>query len=212
MDIGKIKNRWKYINIEKTKEYLSAIGVPDRFYAIGSPGGGDNLAITYNYEDQEGWAVFYSERGNRFDIKTFADEAAACDFFIKKVISNTKNSFDSWEWQRTGSFPFTRLLDYHENLTRGDTLRCKGAYPYEDYVDFMLVDFPDGTEQYSFVVVSGYKSGLTLQILPVEANDKDTRAVNIQWLKANWAIWVYPDCPLEEVYLLHKKAPEHLLD
>jgi len=92
------------MNIKETEEYLIMIGIPQGLYAINSLGNGDCAAITHNYEPNEGWAVFYSERGNRFFIKKFPSEEAACDFFIQTVIENTKHSFDSFERQRINGY------------------------------------------------------------------------------------------------------------
>jgi len=106
-----------------------------------------------------------------------------------------------------------KLIEYGENMVRGDILRCKGSWPYEEYVDFMFVDYPFNNErQHALLIVSGYKSGLTLVVLPKEANDENTISVKIDWLKTNWSSWVYPDCPLEEVYVLFKKTPKTLYD
>jgi len=38
--------------------------------------------IAYDFEPGEGWSVFYAERGGRYDIQTFANEADACYAFI----------------------------------------------------------------------------------------------------------------------------------
>lgn len=37
-----------------------------------------------------GWAVYYQERGGRFDEKTFASESAACTYLIE-LLSGWRN-------------------------------------------------------------------------------------------------------------------------
>jgi len=41
--------------------------------------------IAYDFEPGEGWSVFYAERGGRYDLQTFEDEADACYAFIYRV-------------------------------------------------------------------------------------------------------------------------------
>jgi len=79
------------MNINETEEYLIKIGIPNRLYSVNSLGGGDCTVIAHNYEPNEGWTVFYSEED-------------ACDFFIQKVIKNTKFHFDSFERQRINNY------------------------------------------------------------------------------------------------------------
>jgi len=79
------------MNIKETEEYLIRIGIPQDLYAINSLGNGDCVAIAHNYEPDEGWVAFYSERGNRFNIKKFSNEEDACDFFIQEAIKKYKD-------------------------------------------------------------------------------------------------------------------------
>jgi len=94
-----------------------------------------------------------------------------------------------------------KLSEYTKNLQRGDVIRCTGKYPYEDFVDFMLIEYPCGERrQYTLLVNSGYKAGLIFVVLPEEANAKT--GISIDWLKENWSKWGYVECPLEEVKLI----------
>lgn len=94
------------------------------------------------------------------------------------------------------------ILVYPEDcLWYGTQLRCKGGYPYEERVDFLLCDLIDA---FAFIVCSGYKAGSLLGYLPKEAFSAKARAIDTAWLKENWSQWGYSDCPLEEVYVLKK--------
>jgi hypothetical protein len=64
-----------------------------------------------------------------------------------------------------------KLLTYSKkNIPRGSILRCKGSYPYEEVVDFLICETFSATDNgYRLVVSSGYKAGLTLCVLPKES-------------------------------------------
>lgn len=68
------------------------------------------------------------------------------------------------------------LINSNKDLVRGTILRCKGNYPYEDYVDFMVIE---QQERYSLLVISGYKAGLTFVQLPLESIPKQNEGYAI---------------------------------
>ena len=96
------------------------------------------------------------------------------------------------------------LLDLPDGLTigRGAVLRATQAqYPYESVVDFMLVERPESASGLKLMVSSGHCAGVTRQVFPDEACASATRGgLSITWLKANWAKWVYPECPADKVW------------
>ena len=99
---------------------------------------------------------------------------------------------------------WTRLADHHdEKIWRGAVLRCRGLYPHEEVVDFLLVDIPylDG---FGLVVSTGYKAGLLLAVLPEEAQvpDDKVKAISASWLFANWTERIYEGGDPHDVYLL----------
>ena len=101
--------------------------------------------------------------------------------------------------------PKIKLVDYGKDLCRGSILRCKATLPYEDLVDFMLIEaFGEDEKMYALLVSTGYKSGLIFCKLPVESipTGNTGYAVSLQWLIDNWATWGYSDCPLDEVYII----------
>ena len=87
-------------------------------------------------------------------------------------------------------------------MERGAVLRCFGSYPYEEIVDFMIVELPfNGRREYALMVISGYKAGLIFVILPDESYvfGENGGGVNVEWLRANWSKWGYFECPVEQV-------------
>jgi hypothetical protein len=103
-----------------------------------------------------------------------------------------------------------QLIEYQGDLERGAILRCKGKYPYEEYVDFMLTEYHENAaRQYALVVISGYKAGSVYVVFPEESVPKENSgyALDITWLRDNWGKWGYFDCPLTDVYLVCRKSP-----
>ena len=98
-----------------------------------------------------------------------------------------------------------KLINYSKDLVRGSILRCKGVMPYEDLVDFMLIETPNKQNlSYSLLVSTGYKAGLIYTKLPIDSIPKENKgyAVSLQWLIDNWSKWGYFDCLLDDVYIL----------
>ena len=59
---------------------------------------------------------------------------------------------------------WSRLTDFEdEGIHRGALLRMPGGWPYESFVDFMVIDL---FQDMALLVASGYKAGLIRQILP----------------------------------------------
>lgn len=106
-----------------------------------------------------------------------------------------------------------KLINYTESLRRGTTLRCKGIWPYEEIVDFMVIEWlwsDDDKQTYALLVSSGFKAGLVFSILPKECVSDVGYGVSTEWLKANWADWGYFDCLIDDVYLLERGVPSSL--
>lgn len=86
-----------------------------------------------------------------------------------------------------------------DEASNGVLFRCPAKWPYEEWVDFLLMDHKDSPSGYSLVVTSGLKSGLLLVHLPAEASIKG-HGVSVQWIKNNWKKWIYEVGP-ESVYV-----------
>jgi len=81
------------MKLPRMKKYLHSLGTPGRYRiytdisdaersaikrSIGWHPPGGCHCIAHDFEAGEGWSVFYAERGQRFFVQTFADEADAC--------------------------------------------------------------------------------------------------------------------------------------
>ncbi len=105
-----------------------------------------------------------------------------------------------------------RLTELKEKkIARGAVFRVKAEYPYEEVVDFMLVETTDAERPLGVMVATGYSAGHTFVHLPGEALMKGTRMLSVEWLKQNWEKWVYSPCPPQEVLFL-ERYPEPTFD
>lgn len=93
-----------------------------------------------------------------------------------------------------------KLIDYkNKSIKRGTVFRLPAVWPYEEWVDFMVIDL---FETHGLVVSSGHKAGLILISLPIESTSIEGRALSTEWVITNWAKWIYPECNIEDVYIL----------
>ena len=65
---------------------LRAVGVQQRYLALGTvePGAWDKHCIVKNVGV---WEVYYTERGEKASLRTFATEEEACEYFYSWVTS-----------------------------------------------------------------------------------------------------------------------------
>ncbi|NPE61233.1 hypothetical protein HLB27_15070 [Dickeya dadantii] len=93
-----------------------------------------------------------------------------------------------------------KLIDYkNKSIKRGSVFRLPAVWPYEAWVDFMVIDLFD---THGLVVSSGHKAGLILISLPTESGSPEGRALSTEWVINNWAKWIYPECNVENVHIL----------
>lgn len=57
---------------------------------------------------------------------------------------------------------------------------------------------------HGLIVSSGNKAGLTLISLPLESCSKEGRVLSTGWVLKNWEIWIYPECNIENVYIIEQ--------
>lgn len=93
------------------------------------------------------------------------------------------------------------LTESKENFTRGTVFRTAANWPYEDIVDFMLIEDNRSASNYSLIVSSGYKAGSVILDLPAEAIEGSELGINAEWMKTNWQKWIYESDP-NQVYVL----------
>lgn len=76
------------MTVEELKKRLDAIGVPEDLYSL-LIGGFPNEAWCL-IKNEDGWEVYYSERGNKRGARQFKSESDACDYLDKKVRKYTR--------------------------------------------------------------------------------------------------------------------------
>ena len=94
-----------------------------------------------------------------------------------------------------------KLSDSAPLLKRGTLFRTPAQSPFEDWVDFMLMDDWQSPSSFSLWVCSGRQAGNPLVRIPREATDPTSNAVQKSWLIENWQQWVYADAKPEQVYV-----------
>lgn len=85
-------------------------------------------------------------------------------------------------------------------LPAGTILRFPGGHPYEEMVDFMVVEIPGG--EIGLAVASGFHAGRIPQVLPEAARGTHGMSPDAEWLAANWQDWVWPGCAAGDVEVL----------
>lgn len=73
------------MNTEELQAVLEARGIRARSYSLGS---GDQNERYCLERSRGGWAVFYSERGERNDERWFEAEDAACDYLLQIIMED----------------------------------------------------------------------------------------------------------------------------
>jgi hypothetical protein len=101
------------------------------------------------------------------------------------------------------------LLSTEEaQLWRGVVFRFPAQYPFEEVVDFMIIEDHDSESFYKIICSSGYHSGQTEVILPVEAKH-GSGGISVDWIKKNWSKWIYPECSIDKVKYFDQYPPNH---
>lgn len=71
------------MTVEELKKQLDAIGVPDDLYSL-LIGGFPNEAYCL-IKNEDGWEVYYSERGQKSDAQQFENESEACEYLFEEL-------------------------------------------------------------------------------------------------------------------------------
>ena len=105
---------------------------------------------------------------------------------------------------------WNRLEDCSDvNFWRGVVFRFPANKPFEQVVDFMMIEDLDSDSGYKLICSSGYHAGQTELVLPKESSHKEG-GISVSWLKENWKKWVYPECELAQVKYLTNYPPGEL--
>ena len=94
-----------------------------------------------------------------------------------------------------------KLSEYDARISRGSILRTPAQPPFEDWVDFMLMDDWQSPSSFSLWICSGKQAGLPLIRIPKEATDKQADSIDRDWIIQNWQQWIHPDSKPEDVFV-----------
>lgn len=100
-----------------------------------------------------------------------------------------------------------KLINYEKSeLYIGTVFRFKGKYPFcEEYVDFMLCDYPscgEGNSPFALYCVSGYCKGHLEYVFPSDAGSENSSSINKEWIIKNWKKKIYSECDIDEVEII----------
>ncbi|EMD1718954.1 hypothetical protein WKS79_000463 [Providencia stuartii] len=96
-----------------------------------------------------------------------------------------------------------KLVEYvPDSISRGCVFRFPAVWPYEQFVDLLVVNIHDDHSQHALVVSTGHKAGLLLVQLPKESECIDKIALRKEWVISNWDKWIYPECSVNDVYIM----------
>ena len=90
-----------------------------------------------------------------------------------------------------------------EEIAAGSVFRVKAQWPYEEFVDLMLVYLPGENTAHALIVCTGMKAGRVLVKLPL-VSDCGGRAISKDWIVENWNEWIYPDSLIEDVLVTRR--------
>ncbi|MBR7059611.1 MAG: hypothetical protein IKI22_03295 [Neisseriaceae bacterium] len=126
-----------------------------------------------------------------------------------------------------------KLIDYKvPYLARGTVFRLPAKWPYENFVDFMVLEaspafklqVDENIPTFALTASTGYHAGHLFGIIPNEAivdvdqeiatkyNLKVAQVLKIDWFIENWNKWIYPDCKVEDVYIIPQGYETESLD
>lgn len=71
------------MNVEELRKQLRENNVPDDMYSL-LVGGYPNEAFCL-VETEDGWEVYYSERGKKSSSRQFSSESEACEYLERKL-------------------------------------------------------------------------------------------------------------------------------
>lgn len=96
-----------------------------------------------------------------------------------------------------------------EAIWRGAVFRLPASWPYEDAVDFMIVEDARSPTRLALIVSSGYKAGCQKFDFPAEALPwEDRQAISKAWIINHWNEWFYDGCkPAEVMFSEHYSTP-----
>ena len=78
------------MRLAETVSLIRSAGVPDWFYVTdGGLGAGECLGIE---RVEDGWSIYYSERGGKSRLERHPTEEAACEAFLRQLNRSLQDS------------------------------------------------------------------------------------------------------------------------
>ena len=126
-----------------------------------------------------------------------------------------------------------KLINYKvPYLTRGTVFRLPAQWPYENFVDFMILEASPAFKMqvdktiptFALTASTGYHGGHLFGVIPDEAivnvNEeiaqkydlKVAQVLKTDWFIENWTDWIYPDCDVKDVYVIPQGYQSESLD
>jgi hypothetical protein len=94
------------------------------------------------------------------------------------------------------------LIEHQDAIWRGAVFRLfpTTTEPYENPVDFMLVENSESESALALMVTTGYKAGITFFHFPKDAlASEGARSISPHWLIDNWLSSIYSECAVENI-------------
>ena len=73
------------MNTSELLKELQALGIPSSWYLIGDKGITDDKTVLRLIDNQ--WTVYFCERAEKYELKTFESEDAACNELLSRMKS-----------------------------------------------------------------------------------------------------------------------------
>ncbi|WP_071873546.1 Imm45 family immunity protein [Atopomonas hussainii] len=96
----------------------------------------------------------------------------------------------------------------NDSFGRGTVFRFPTKHPFEEIVDFMIIEESESPSSYKLICSSGYHSGQTELVFPAEAAHK-AGGISAAWLRDNWSLWIYPECEATSVEYINYYPPNY---
>ena len=95
-----------------------------------------------------------------------------------------------------------------ERFVRSIVFRFPAKHPFEEIVDFMIIEESRGPARLKLICATGHHAGQTELIFPEESMHSEG-GICVNWLKTNWEKWVYQECKLEDVKYISEYPSNH---
>jgi hypothetical protein len=120
------------LTMENLEEVLKQNNIPQQWYRIGSNGiSEDKTCIEKTGDDYQ---VYYSERGQKYDLSKFKNEQSACEVFLSRL----KNKIERQKNQGTNYEAIYKNADFLLSYADGTVIPGKESYTVVVVADHFL--------------------------------------------------------------------------